>query len=198
MSPLWNATSRWMNGQGERGKKKEEEKKKKEKKSYQPPPNYQWSRGDPSPSTTVIYHSTTFRKRFRARHSLDYFKHTRGTRVHEMRELAELRPVPEQSIDLSTRLFAGNAARINRRVHIIFEKSIDRERGRLVGNGFRKFIFQFFSWFFFSLSLEEQKHGPQKWYRMERIESNFCWSFKCFQLLFEIIIYALIVIYNIL
>lgn len=132
--------------------KKRRRKKKKEKKSYQPPPNYQWSRGDPSPSTTVIYHSTTFRKRFRARHSLDYFKHTRGARVHEMRELAELRPVPEQSIDLSTRLFAGNAARINRRVHIIFEKSIDRERGRLVGNGFRKFIFQFFSWFFFSLS----------------------------------------------
>lgn len=33
-----------------------------------------------------------------------------------------------------------------------FRKSIDRERGRLVENGFRKFIFQFFSCFFLSLS----------------------------------------------
>lgn len=37
--------------------------------------------GDPFPSTTVIYHSATFRKRFRARRSLDYFKHAWSTRT---------------------------------------------------------------------------------------------------------------------
>lgn len=77
-----------------------------------------------------------------------------------MRELAVC-PVPEQSIDLSTRLFAGNAARINRRVHIIFEsQSIES-----VADWWRMDSANLFSSFFrifFSLSLEEQKHAPQK------------------------------------
>lgn len=73
-----------------------------------------------------------------------------------MRELA-LCPVPEQSIDLSTRLFAGSAARINRRVHIIFEsqsiESVADWWGMDSANLFSSFSRVFF--FFF----EKQKHA---------------------------------------
>lgn len=112
-----------------------------------------------------------------------------------MRELAVC-PVPEQNIDLSTRLFAGNAARINRRVHIIFEsQSIES-----VADWWRIDSANLFSSFFrvfFSLSLSKSKNTRRK-NDIGSSESKVIFaealSNECSQLLFQIIIYALIVI----
>ena len=86
----------------------------------------------------------------------------------------------------------------NKSAGAYYFRKVNRSRAWPIGGEWIPQIYFPVFFVIFFLSLEEQKRGPQKWYRMERIESNFCWSFKCFQLLFEIIIYALIVIYNIL